>query len=148
MEYAHFTVKISHPYGITSPPNLNHSPHEKGAFAEQQVVNLLLDQSWKVHARNFRSIGCEIDIVCSKGQTLSFIEVKYKKKMPTPLTATSLGLSYQKQRSLQKGALSVLSKNPSLFSHFRKWRFDLAVVTRAFDSIHYFANCFEWVENP
>lgn len=145
MEYVRFTAKTLHPFGIDCLEKSALSPLAKGHIAEEKVVSLLVSQAWNVHSRNFRSLGCELDIVASKGKTLSFIEVKYKKKMPMPLTAPSLGLSPKKQRSMQKGALTLFRKNSILFSQFSVWRFDLAVVTHAFDSIHYFSNCFEWV---
>lgn len=145
MEYVHFTEKILPPLEPTYDRPLG-SHREFGRLAEERVVGLLKRQGWQLHFRNFRSVGSEVDIVCSKGLTLCFVEVKYRKILPNPLTITAVGLTRRKVNSLKVGAKSVLLKKQQLWD-FKVKRFDLAVVTDQLKTVHYFSNCYEWIDH-
>jgi len=49
-----------------------------GALAEEAVAKWLAANSFTIKERNWKTKYCEIDIVAQKGDTLYFIEVKYR----------------------------------------------------------------------
>ena len=49
-----------------------------GRRAETVAAEFLIRHGYTVLARNWRCRYCEIDIVASKNQSLSFVEVKYR----------------------------------------------------------------------
>jgi putative endonuclease len=48
----------------------------KGRRGEETAVEYLENHGFSVLERNYRSCGAEIDIVCSLGDTIVFVEVK------------------------------------------------------------------------
>lgn len=50
-----------------------------GDESEQQAVNELVRQGYRIEATNWRTKYCEIDIVCTKGGVLYFVEVKHRR---------------------------------------------------------------------
>ncbi len=50
-----------------------------GDAAETAAVDYLKQQGYTILERNWRTKFCEIDIVSSKGDTVYFVEVKYRK---------------------------------------------------------------------
>ncbi len=51
-----------------------------GRQAEQAATEYLVRNSYKIHAQNWRTRYCEIDIVASKNKTIYFVEVKFRSK--------------------------------------------------------------------
>lgn len=60
---------------ITIPPPSNYM----GAPAETEAANHLVRQGHEIVDRNWKTKYCEIDIVSTKGDTVYFTEVKYRK---------------------------------------------------------------------
>lgn len=82
-------------------------------------------QGWSIDKRNFRGRGFEIDIIASKHETLSFVEVKLRKR-PVTTNYEFFGLmSRQKRRAMYRGSQYYLFKNKITM---KKIRFDLVVV--------------------
>lgn len=54
-----------------------------GATAEEKVAEHLQASGFTLHARNWRTKWCEIDIIAEKDQTLYFVEVKYRRSRRT-----------------------------------------------------------------
>lgn len=52
----------------------------KGLFWERVSAVYLILKGYKIKEFNFRTRFGEIDIICEKGDTLVFVEVKYRKK--------------------------------------------------------------------
>ncbi len=50
-----------------------------GDAAETKVAEYLRAKGYEIVARNWRTKFCEIDIIASRGDTLYFVEVKYRK---------------------------------------------------------------------
>ncbi len=105
---------------------------EFGAIAEQHVANLLQLRGWIILARNFRQIGCELDIVASKQNTLAIVEVKHRRTHKLARMEDLLPL--RKRRSLVKGARCfVTSRDNSNLHAYATVRFDLALVVPGAD---------------
>lgn len=51
-----------------------------GSMAEEKVANYLQGNGHEIIGRNWKTKYCEIDIISSKGRTVYFTEVKYRKK--------------------------------------------------------------------
>lgn len=51
-----------------------------GRRAEDAAAAYLTRQGYKIVVQNWRTRWCEIDIVAVKGRTVSFVEVKYRRR--------------------------------------------------------------------
>ncbi|HLG90620.1 MAG TPA: YraN family protein [Candidatus Saccharimonadales bacterium] len=49
-----------------------------GRNAEAAVADYLVENGFKILAKNWRTRWCEIDIIAQKDKTIHFIEVKYR----------------------------------------------------------------------
>jgi ribonuclease HII len=110
-------------------------------WAEELVANLMMRQGWDIVARNFRSVGCEIDIIARKQETVVVVEVKQRAKPLADLQAAAELLPNRKQLALKRGAdrfLSTMEPSPQTV------RFDLAFVTtdKGKPSVQYYPNAF------
>ncbi|MEZ4741328.1 MAG: YraN family protein [Bdellovibrionota bacterium] len=92
--------------------------------AEIFVADLLARAGWEVLARNYRRIGCELDVVVAKGKTLAIVEVKLRRKVSL-INSYQCFLTLQKRRALERGARIFISDSNKSWDHIR---FDLAVV--------------------
>lgn len=115
---------------------------QRGLQAEKLVRSYLLNKGWEVLRCNFRSRGFEIDIVARKGDSISFVEVKYRKD-PNFSSLLEL-LPVKKQQALKRGALNYIEQ---FVSGSYNARFDLALVFPQADEetmrIRYFENIFQ-----
>ncbi len=96
-------------------------------LAEDFVAQKLIQAGWMILAKNFRYIGCELDIVAKKKNTLIIVEVKYRRNshgMQYAAAWDSL-LPPNKRKALWRGANIFLCKT-RVPCH--TVRFDLAVV--------------------
>ncbi len=97
----------------------------EGFLAEEFIAAELKRHGWQILAQNYRRRGTEIDIIASKNEVLSFVEVKARKHMPQYGLDLELLVPTRKKEALKRGALSFLSeKNPN----HTTIRFDLFVV--------------------
>lgn len=55
------------------------STKEKGDRAEDIAVQFLQSKDYTILEQNWRSSTLEVDIICSKGNFIIFVEVKYRK---------------------------------------------------------------------
>jgi len=80
-----------------------------GRAGEDAAQALMLGQGYRVLARNWRSRGLELDLVCEKGEQIVFVEVKTRAAhgMSTPAD----GLTPAKRRKLAKAIGLFLSKH-------------------------------------
>ena len=73
-----------------------------GRYAERVVARQLIADGFLIHALNWRTRWCEIDIVASKDRAIYLVEVKYR-----ATEAHGDGLAYithKKQRQMQFAA--------------------------------------------
>jgi putative endonuclease len=68
-----------------------------GEKAEQNACQYLLKQNLKLISKNYRSKFGEIDIIMQDGQTLVFVEVRYRKQDKFGSGAESITLTKQKK---------------------------------------------------
>lgn len=72
-------------------------PTEFGKMAEEAAAGYLVDRGFSVLARNWRCRWCEIDIVATRGATIYFVEVKYRRS-----TRWGDGLEYITPKKLRQ----------------------------------------------
>lgn len=113
--------------------------HALAHQGELAVTKVLEHQGWHILARNYRSIGCELDIIAIKCGTMIAVEVKYRRQVRFVDTEFTSFISYRKKLALKRGLLSFLSKKQ--IPH-ETLRFDLALVTGADLRVHYYPNIF------
>ncbi len=56
------------------------SSKQRGDHAENTALGFLLDRGCRILARNFRSRSGEIDLIVQEGDTLVFVEVRYRSR--------------------------------------------------------------------
>lgn len=96
-----------------------------GQAGEEYVAKALTDQNWQILQRNFRSIGCELDIIARKRRSLIFVEVKTTSRtIKTELIQNML--HRRKCRALRAGVSAYLNQNA--LTEVESIRIDLAVL--------------------
>jgi uncharacterized protein (TIGR00252 family) len=68
-----------------------------GREAEEAVAEYLHGQGYKILDQNWRTRWCEIDVVAQKGDTVFFVEVKYRRT-----SRQGDGLEYITNKKLQQ----------------------------------------------
>lgn len=111
---------------------LNRSAQQRAlaSRAEEYVADILISQSWRIVARNYRWIGTEIDILAVKESSLVAVEVKFRTRFTHDMTSVSGLMPRLKVQSLKKGlhaAIRYFGINAA------KTRIDLAIVTHQAD---------------
>jgi putative endonuclease len=82
---------------------------EIGFEKEKEVVNHLKSLSYKILETNFITRFGEIDIIAKQGDTIVFIEVKYRKSSFRGRPQESV--TYSKQQKIIKSAIGYLKQN-------------------------------------
>lgn len=108
-----------------------------GDQAEMLAIALIERAGLRVLERNYRVRGGEIDCIALEGETLVFVEVRYRKGNQFGGAAASI--DSRKQQRIIHAAQIYLMKNPSQAN--RPCRFD-CVVLDALDT-----NAFEWIKD-
>lgn len=115
------------------------STHEKGQHGEDKACTWLIENGYKIIERNFRTRSGEIDIICTKGQKLIFVEVK---SLPHGnLETLSHELNKLKQQKIIKTAKCYLQKH----REYNSWyiQFDvLALDVPVLDPVYHISNAF------
>lgn len=117
------------------------STRTTGLRAEDQVLSFLIKQGLKPVTRNYNCRVGELDLVMWDGETLVFIEVRYRKNRHYGSAVETV--DYRKQRKLARTALHFLQTR-----HDSRWppcRFDVIGVDPADNqatSLH-----FDWIKN-
>ena len=115
------------------------STHDKGLDGENRACAYLRNKGYEIVERNFRTRGGEIDIICSRGETLFFVEVKSLPK--GNLEILSHELNRRKQQKIIKTAKCYLQKNRQYSN--RLIQFDvLALDVPALDPVYHISNAF------
>ncbi|MGI6118828.1 MAG: YraN family protein [Bilifractor sp.] len=73
-----------------------------GSEYEDLAAQYLSEKGWQILTRNFRCRFGEIDLVASDGDTLVFVEVKYRKTASSGLPEEAV--SFQKRKTIAKVA--------------------------------------------
>lgn len=96
--------------------------------AEDYVVLWMRHQNWLILQRNYRRVGCEIDIIAIKRKTIIFVEVKFRKFTPHTMQDFHQMITYKKRKALERGARSFMQSIEGQIPYWETLRFDLAVV--------------------
>ena len=93
-----------------------------GQNGEEFAARWLINQGYKVLARNYRCRGGEIDIVAKKGEVISFVEVKRRRRNYFALSEV---ITKSKQQKITYTAQRFISEQAISLSAYR---FDVALV--------------------
>lgn len=99
---------------------------ETGHDAENIACHYLTRQGLKILCRNFHCPRGEIDAVMKDGETLVFVEVRYRKH--TRFGSGAESVTHTKQAKLIATALYYLQKHPKYSN--RPCRFDVVSITQ------------------
>lgn len=80
-----------------------------GSFGEKTAAKMLTDKGYKILMKNYKAVGCEIDLIARKDGTLVFIEVKTRSSdnYGTPEEA----INHSKAQNITKAALAYMHEN-------------------------------------
>lgn len=95
-----------------------------GRHAENAAFSYLLDKGLRPVARNFRRRSGEIDIIMLDGDTLVFVEVRYRRS--AAFAAPGLTVDARKQRKLIRTAALFASAQRHCAT--REMRFDVIAI--------------------
>ena len=98
------------------------TPRRFSADGEALVARLLERQGWTILARNFRHVGCELDIVAQKGRSVVAVEVKTRRANAVQVDDL---LPHRKRAALTRG-LTTFTQLRAL--DCETMRLDLAIV--------------------
>ena len=121
LAFVNYTGRPLPPSAIT----LKLQNRQLSIVAENLVARALEKQGWNILARNFRYIGCELDIVARKCETLIIVEVKARRRKPSILQDALQLLPARKRAALYRGSQIVASR---LADQSKTIRIDLALV--------------------
>ena len=93
---------------------------EFGSQGEEIAARYLQEQGYKILQRNYHTQYGEVDIVCSSGQTIVFVEVKTRAN--TSFGFPEEAVTKTKQEHIRKTALAYLQYAPH---HYKEIRFDV-----------------------
>ncbi len=113
---------------------------EQGDAAEEQARRYLEAQGLHTEARNVRSRFGEIDLIMRQGDTLLFVEVRYRRSNHFGGAAASVDA--KKQRKLIATAQHYLQQHP----HDGPCRFDVVAIGSGEDGVEWLQNAFELSE--
>lgn len=90
------------------PQAENNNKRRIGAYYEDRAAEYIESLNWKILERNFRAKTGEIDIIAADGESIVFIEVKYRagERFGTPFEAVDI----RKQRKISRTALFYYSR--------------------------------------
>ncbi len=98
---------------------------QTGSRYESMAADYLTSQGYEILCRNYQNHRRgEIDLIARDGNTLAFIEVKYRKNLTAGEPAEAVDV--RKQQRIRKAALSYLYENR--FSMDTACRFDVVTV--------------------
>ena len=107
-----------------------------GTDYEDKACAYLMNKDYKIIERNFRTYNGEIDIVAKDGQTIVFVEVKYRRKNSFGYSAEAVNI--HKQKVIYKVAEGFLCKYYP--HHVPPCRFDVIAIDK--DEITHIINAF------
>ena len=91
------------PKSPDAPPEAAYGTRQRGAWAERLACGYLRQRGLTLLTRNFRARGGELDLVMREGDTLVFVEVRYRRGGAGPDAAESIDRR-KRQRLLHAGA--------------------------------------------
>jgi len=111
----------------------------KGLHFEERARQYLAERGMRCIEQNYRSRWGEIDLIMHDGDTLCFVEVKYRKSMD--YGGSACALPRHKQQKIARTALVYLAAHPRQSK--QSIRFDALLIQRQPDG----SNAIEWIKN-
>ncbi|RJQ47580.1 MAG: YraN family protein [Gammaproteobacteria bacterium] len=109
---------------------------QRGAEAEQQAEMYLVQRGLRTVARNYRTLRGELDLVMQDGETLVFVEVRYRKN--TGFGGAAESVHRAKQQRVIAAAQHYLQRRRLMQS---ACRFDVMLLGR--DKIDWIKDAFQ-----
>ena len=100
---------------------------QKGNQGEETAAKYLKANGFKIIATNFGIKWGEIDIIASKENTLSFVEVKYKSSEIYGSPENMINV--HKIKKIKRVAEAFLEKNKRIASSYDIYRIDIIAIT-------------------
>jgi putative endonuclease len=113
--------------GSTRAPGKDASTRQRGDWAEQLAAAHLRTRGYRILATNFLCKGGELDLVARHGDTLCFIEVRFRRDPSRGRPIETIGQT--KRRRLLRAARVFLQSHPEIDSFRQIMRFDAVTVT-------------------
>lgn len=135
-------VKKSAPSGNKSDYHNTSLRGEAGLSGEDSACAYLEAHGYKILKRNYRCYSGEIDIIASKDNVLSFVEVKTRSNVRYGLPREAV--TYDKQRKIRRSAENYLAMTKRL-NNMPPLSFDVIEVIRTggrIKSINHLKSCF------
>lgn len=110
---------------------------ELGFLGEQIISKKLREDGFTILVQNYRTRRGEIDIIASKENLLSFVEVKLR---TNPHVSMFEIVTFKKQKRITSAALDFLRHNPKYLQFL--CRFDVALYEQEIDKLTYIPNAF------
>ena len=98
---------------------------KRGRWAEELALRHLNEQGLRSHSTNFRWRGGEIDLIMLQGETVVFVEVRYRSRFDFGDGAESI--TWRKRGRIVNTAHYFLQQHPGLRN--RPCRFDVVAIT-------------------
>ena len=118
----------------------NPLPGDTGAQAEGRAQLFLEQQGLRLVERNYRGRRGEIDLIMQEGETLVFVEVRYRKRTSFGSPAESVTMA--KQQRIITTAMHFLQSKPG--RQLPPCRFDvLAIVGKETQNIDWIKDAFQ-----
>jgi len=113
-------------------------PQGRGQQAESQACDYLRERGLNLVERNFRCKLGELDLIMQDGETLVFVEVKYRGR--TDYGHGSEAVDRGKQLKLIRAAQVYLQQHPELMN--TPMRFDVVSIDGPRSRVQWLANAF------
>jgi len=110
---------------------------ELGYLGEQKIADFLEKDGFKILARNYKVKKGEVDIIATKDNLISFIEVKTR---ANPKLSMHELVNYTKQKKIVLATMTFLRHNTCYLEYI--CRFDVALYDITSDEITYIPNAF------
>ena len=101
---------------------------------EDIVVEIAKSHGMQILSKNFRTRYAEIDIIVKDGDTIAFVEVKYRSSNISGNGFNAVNIT--KQKHISKCALAYISKEHLPLDN--KYRFDVVAISK---------NKYKWMKN-
>jgi putative endonuclease len=111
----------------------------KGLRYETRAREYLQRQGLELVQANYRCRLGEVDLIMRDGDTVCFIEVRFRKSLE--FGGASASITRGKQRKIIKAALFFLLQHEHLANH--ALRFDALLIQQQSDGSH----CYNWIQN-
>ena len=113
------------------------SRRTRGDKAEQQACKHLQSQGLKLLEKNFSTKAGEVDLIMRDGETLVFVEVRYRKN--TDFGGAAASVTTKKQQRIIKAALAYQQKHMPQSS----MRFDVVAIEGDNGNIDWIVSAFD-----